>query len=101
MEYSNIFGERKYRAHIILEEFCNRYYDNEVYNILIQKENEIKEYINNKLKPYIDLYNTEGTIKLIKDQINKLAEYYAGKYFDTIIEMDNGRIVSISNNKNR
>ena len=85
-QYSNIFGYRKYRPHYILEDFCKKYYDNEVYNILIQKEYEIKEYINNKLKPYIELYNAEGTIKLMKDQINKLAEYYAGKYFDTIIE---------------
>ena len=85
-QYSNIFGDRKYRAHYILEEFCDRYYDKEVYNILTQEEYEIKEYVNNKLKPYIDLYNTEGTIKLIKDQINKLAEYYAGQYFNTIVE---------------
>ena len=34
MEYSNIFGYRKYRAHIILEEFCNRYYDNSIYRLL-------------------------------------------------------------------
>ena len=86
MEYSNIFGDRKHRAHYILEDFCNKYYDRKVYNILIRKEDKIKEYINLKLKPYIDLYNQEGTIHLIKDQINKLAEYYAGKYFDTDIE---------------
>lgn len=85
-QYSNIFGERKYRAHRILEEFCNRYYDKDVYDILMSYEDKIKEYINTKLTPYIDLYHNEGTEKLIKDQINKLAEYYAGKYFDTTVE---------------
>ena len=86
MEYSNIFGYRKYRAHIILEEFCNRYYDNSIYRLLKSWEPSIKEYINNEIESYIDFYKSKGTTHLMKDQIAKLAEWYAGQFFDTKVE---------------
>lgn len=105
MEYSNIFGDRKYRAHIILEEFCNRYYDNSIYKLLKLWEPSIKEYINNEIESYIDFYKSKGTTHLMKDQIAKLAEWYAGQFFDTKVE-PNGEmrypdyIINIGNYKN-
>ena len=88
-QYSNIFGDRKYRAHYILEEFCNRYYDIETYDILIKKENEIKEYINNELEPFIKLYTKKHCIHRL--DVPGLAEQFAGDYFMTEIE-PNGKM---------
>lgn len=91
MEYSNIFGYRKYRAHNHLEDFCNRYYDKDVYNYLIENETKIKNYINNELDDYIEVYRNKGTLHLMTDQVAKLAEHYAGEFFETETE-PNGKM---------
>lgn len=90
-QYSNIFGWRKYRMHYINEDFCNKFYDLEAYDILVSQEDAIKNYINDHLRSYIELYKKEGTLSLFQDQIDKLAEHYAGQYFDTDVE-PNGKM---------
>ena len=85
-QYSNIFGERKYRAHQILEEFCDRYYDKKFYNILVSHENKIKKYINKELAPFINLYKSKKCIDVLKSNLPKLAERFGGYYFNTVVE---------------
>lgn len=103
MEYSNIFGDRKYRAHYILEDFCNRYYDNNIYKILVSWENFIKTYVNNELKSFIEVYTRKNCIHRL--DVPGLAEEFAGHFFNTNIE-PNGKmkwpdyIIDIDNYKN-
>ena len=85
-EYSNIFGERKYRAHQILEEFCNKYYNWEVYNILLEHEHYLKNFLNEFIGEYVRFYKNRGTMHIFNDQINKLAEEYAARYFNVDTE---------------
>lgn len=88
-QYSNIFGERKYRAHYILEDFCNRYYDSNVYNTLISWEELIKTYINNELEPFIKLYTKKKCIHRL--DVPGHAEQFGGDFFMTEIE-PNGKM---------
>lgn len=102
-QYSNIFGDRKHRAHYILEDYCNRYYDNKVYNILVSWEKSIKAYINNELKSFIEVYTRKNCIHRL--DVPGLAEEFAGHFFNTDIE-PNGKmkwpdyIIDIDNYKN-
>ena len=85
-EYSNIFGERKYRAHQILEEFCNKYYNCEVYNVLLEHEHNLKSFLNEYIGEYASFYKSRGTLSIFNDQIAKLAEEYAARYFNVDAE---------------
>ena len=91
MEYSNIFGDRKYRAHIILEEFCNRYYDLEVYFDLIRWEDQIKDDLNYRLERYIELFKKDDCLDVLQSNLPKLAEKFAGDWFGTEVE-PNGKM---------
>ena len=91
MEYSNIFGERKYRAHLILEEFCNKYYDNSIYRLLKLWEPCIKEYVNDRLKRYIEIFNEDGCLDVLQSNLPKLAEKFAGDWFGVEVE-PNGKM---------
>jgi len=88
-KYSNIFGHRKYRAHNILSDFCNKYYDNNVYKILISWEDKIQKYINDELSPFVKLYTKKNCIHRL--DVPGLAEQFAGDYFQTEIE-PNGKM---------
>lgn len=85
-EYSNIFGERKYRAYQILEEFCNKYYDNKLYNTLIRWENHIKEDLNYRLKTFINLYKDNDCLDVLESQIPKLVEKFVADWLVTDVE---------------
>ena len=105
MEYSNIFGDRKYRAHEILEQFCNRYYDNELYKDLIRFERQIKDDLNYRLEPFINLYKENDCSDVLLNDLPRLAEKFAGDFFETELE-PNGKmrypdyIIDIYDHKN-
>ena len=90
-QYSNIFGDRKYRAHQILEDFCNRYYDYEVYTDLIRWEYQIKDDLNYRLERYIELFKEDDCLDVLQSNLPKLAERFAGDWFGTEIE-PNGKM---------
>lgn len=104
-QYSNIFGERKYRAHNILQEFCNKYYDNELYKDLIRWEYQIKDDLNYRLKDFIDLYKENDCLDVLQNDLPRLAERFVADWLGTNLE-PNGKmrypdyIVDIYDHKN-
>lgn len=90
-QYSNIFGDRKYRPHYILEDFCNKYYDNEVYKDLIRWEYQIKDELNYRLEPFINLYKENDCSDVLLNDLPRLAEKFAGDFFETELE-PNGKM---------
>ena len=91
MEYSNIFGERKYRAHNILQEFCNKYYDNELYKDLIRWEYQIKDDLNYRLKDFIDLYKENDCLDVLQNDLPRLAERFVADWLEIDLE-PNGKM---------
>lgn len=90
-QYSNIFGDRKYRAHQILEEFCNRYYDHETYIDLIRWERQIKDDLNYRLEPFINLYKENDCLDVLGNDLPRLAERFVADWLGTDLE-PNGKM---------
>ena len=105
MEYSNIFGDRKHRAHYILEDFCIKYYNNEVYKNLIRWEYQIKDELNYRLEDFINLYKENDCSNVLLNDLPRLAEKFASDFFETKLE-PNGKmrypdyIINIDDYKN-
>ena len=90
-QYSNIFGDRKYRAHQILEDFCNRYYDHETYIDLIRWERQIKDDLNYRLEPFINLYKENDCLDVLGNDLPRLAERFVADWLETDLE-PNGKM---------
>jgi len=90
-DYSNIFGDRKYRAYQILEDFCNRYYDHEIYTDLIRWEYQIKDDLNYRLEPFINLYKENDCLDVLGNDLPRLAERFCADWFQIKLE-PNGKM---------
>ena len=62
LNYSEIFGYRKHRAYYILEDFCNKHYDHQVYDYLYSKSEKLKDYLNHDIQEAIK--NADPRIKV-------------------------------------
>ena len=94
-QYSNIFGDRKYRAHQILEDFCNRYYDHETYIDLIRWERQIKDDLNYRLEPFINLYKENDCLDVLGNDLPRLAERFVADWLETDLE-PNGKYMAFA-----
>jgi len=77
LKYSEIFGFRKHRAYYILEDFCNKYYDHDVYDYLYDKSEKLKDYLNHDIQEAIK--NSDYRIKI---DIPGTIENFNASFFD-------------------
>ena len=100
INYSPIFGYRKHRVYYVLEDFCNKYYNHEVYNYLYNKSEKLKDYLNHDIQEAIKNSDPRIVIDIPKTIENFNASFFGG------IHVPNGEyqwpdhIVDILNYKN-
>jgi len=86
IKYSEIFGFRKHRAYYILEDFCNKYYDEDFYlkltNIIEQLNENIQYNINKKTECHTDIEEVrlETCFENSVNEILNCIKYPNGKY---------------------